>query len=412
MSFQTEGKLGERPIYKVLQDVIRTKATGVLTIQGESDTIMMAFELGLCVSVESHYPKDNLKLGNLLTKRGFLSEVQLQDILEKQKKTFLKLGYLARDAKYITLNQLLDVLEDQVLLILFPCLTWKNGLFFFRAEDAVPYDRDSSRLLDLTFVASKGEEILKNYAWICQRLPDHSAIPVLNPETQVVSSGVQPEDIAKSDTRAIILTPEQERVYNLINGVYSVDEICNTCHQFKWMTLKSIVDLDDLGVITIPAVETSRQKYKIQWLGTIQKFQSVAKYAAIGSGIVLVLVSISFIPIRFIPKQDSSKLEIIYNLETVEKINQIRFALASYRIEKGDYPEFINDLADAGILTEKDLLDAWEQKFYYRRFNKGYTIISEGGDEKWATSDDFKVEDFDNWDISVSFFPGELLRDF
>ncbi len=52
---------------------------------------------------------------------------------------------------------------------------------------------------------------------------------------------------------------------------------------------------------------------------------------------------------------------------SVSQLARIQAALEVYRLEKGEVPEKLDTLVEAGLLGGDDLSYPWREKYYYRR---------------------------------------------
>ncbi len=403
--FITQGALAERPFYKILRDLIRDKATGVLTVQGESDTIVCTFEMGLCVRAESHYPDESIRIGQLMMKRGFISENQLTEILEKQTQTLRKFGFIARKEGYIELPDLMDIIEDQILLILFPCFCWRTGFFYFRNEDTVPYDQESSRPIDLDPIVEIGPKILKNWDWLKERLPDWDLIPQLVPDVVVVPQSADPEHGEIAGNAPVVLTPGQEKVYNLCNSVFSIREIVNACHQFPYFSFEALLDLEDMGVIRIPQQEKARSRLVENLEDVFHQISHNIRFVFIPVGVLALGALLYLLPVKSISGISYKKNSQCMEVRTRFKMDRIHFALEGYCFQAGKYPDFLDELIETNIISSKDISDAWGAKFFYRKSEDGFELISEGEDGEWATADDLKITYRQPCCSEINFFP-------
>ena len=405
MKFQREGNLAERPFFRVVGDIIRLKATGTLIVQGDFTTDYLSFENGLCVSVDVTGGREDIPLGQLLVNRGYLTPDQVNGLLEEQKKSLVKFGFLARQTGHVTALQLMEVLEDQILLHIAPCFTWPRGLFHFRFEDSVLYDKDSSRPVDLSVFVDVGEEILKNWPWMSKRIAAPDLIPVPAPGTRVLPPGVQLEAFSGPGTPPVVLTPETERVYHLVDGIRSIRSILDSCRQFEYFSVKALIDLEDAGAIQIPLQEKKRETTKHDWDSIISAITSQSKtvLAAIAAlvGILVLLV----VPIRLLPSitLDAPVREnaILTKLQT----QRVQYALVAFYVVNRRFPDFASELIDGGYLMDHDLIDPYGSKIFYKKSKNGYIVACQGKDKVWATADDYKVEEREFQIESGSFFP-------
>ncbi len=400
-----EGNLAERPFFRVVGDIIRLKATGILIVQGEFNTVYLSFENGLCVSVEVTGGREDIPLGQLMVNRGYLLQDQVNALLEEQKKSLVKFGFLARQSGLVTTIQLMEVLEDQMLLHIAPCFTWLRGLFHFRYEDSVLYDKDSSRPIDLSEFVDVGDVILKNWSWMSKRIADPDLIPVPVPGVRVLPPGVQLEAFTGPGTPPVVLTPETERVYHLIDGIRSIRSILDCCRQFEFFSVKALIDLEDTGAIQIPMQERKKETRQHDWDSIVSTIASQSKTVLAAIAAVVGILVLLVVPIRLLPpitlEAPAREKTILTKLQT----QRVQYALVAYYIVNRRFPDFASELIDGGYLQEHDLIDPYGSKVFYKKSKTGYIVACQGEDKVWATADDYKVEEREFQIESGSFFP-------
>ncbi len=57
------------------------------------------------------------------------------------------------------------------------------------------------------------------------------------------------------------------------------------------------------------------------------------------------------------------------------QLARLRGALDVYRVEKGGYPERLDELVEAGLVSGRDLSHPWSQPYFYRRRPEGGFIL-------------------------------------
>ncbi|MBN1356386.1 DUF4388 domain-containing protein [bacterium] len=406
MNLNSTGRLSETSVYRVFQSITVKKFTGILTVQSETDTVMFTFEQGLCVHAESQYPRDDLRLGRFLLIRGLITENQLNTLLEEHTRKYIKLGSLAREKGHVDLNQLMDTLEDQILLIVFQCMTWKTGSYFMKPKESVHYDRDTTRPIDLGEVVEKGPDIARQWPEIIRRIPDQSAVPRLIPEIFVVPESVEIDSAGKG--HPIVLTPQQEIVYNHINGVFPVQAVIQACHQFAWDSYKAVVDLEDLGVLEIPTPETGYSTFR----GKMREIQDTislnVKFILIPVIVLILLVVLRFMPGELLPLSTPGDKTLTAVVQTKVKMQNVHLALQVFKLIHGKHPQFLTELIDARMLSENDVIDAWGKKLYFHSSRNEIEIVSQGRDGSWATRDDLRLNGSRIAENDVCFFPGSI----
>ncbi len=118
------------------------KQSGRLTIRDKSkaQTMTAFFRDGRFLHLQNHHnPPANL-LGNMLLTGGFITENQLQDAIERNKRTGQPLGYLLMNAGYISRDKLNGPLRLQTEENLQKLFSWKEGSFVFGDGKLSTYD--------------------------------------------------------------------------------------------------------------------------------------------------------------------------------------------------------------------------------------------------------------------------------
>jgi Mrp family chromosome partitioning ATPase len=120
------------------------KQNGRLTIRDQSKTQTMTayFQDGRFLHLHNHNnPPANL-LGNMLLTGGFITEDQLQDAMERNKRTGQPLGYILMNAGYISRDKLRGPLGLQTEENLQKLFSWKEGSFAFGNGKLSTYDKE------------------------------------------------------------------------------------------------------------------------------------------------------------------------------------------------------------------------------------------------------------------------------
>ncbi|MCD4654714.1 DUF4388 domain-containing protein, partial [bacterium] len=291
--FPIEGSLQDFPVYRLLADLSGNRLSGVLTISGDMDTVDIYLSNGFCVRADSHYPRDKILFGQLMLARRYCSEEQLTELLKKQETELILLGKLANKAGYISDIELSRLIEDQILLMIYPTLSWTRGVYYFQKMKSVPYSENCFRPVDLKPIFRIGPKILKSWDWMLSRIPEDEVLPTKCNDVTVVSEGVQVEHSTETDgIHPHVLTRAQEKTFALIDGQRSIREVCDANHLFEWLTRMSILDLQDAGVISIPLKVLSKKK-KTKEKKADQKIRFTLPNLDLSSHIPLVMKSIA-----------------------------------------------------------------------------------------------------------------------
>ncbi|HKL48881.1 MAG TPA: DUF4388 domain-containing protein [Desulfuromonadales bacterium] len=129
------GDLEHLPIVDVIQLMNSTRKSGILNINGRKGESQLVFKDGFIVSA-SHL-NNSVRIGEVLLKRGAITEEALEKALEEQSKagddraplvvTLLEMGILEEHEAYKGLHELIEMTIIEI-------LTWKKGAFLLEAN--------------------------------------------------------------------------------------------------------------------------------------------------------------------------------------------------------------------------------------------------------------------------------------
>lgn len=422
LKFQVEGLVSEYPVYRLLADISGSKLSGILTISGDDDTIDIHLDDGCCVRVGSHYPRDGLLLGQLMVYRGYCNQEQLDELLETQKTSLILLGRLALDAGYLSETELRRLLEDQILLAMFSSLSWKNGVYYFKQKEKVPYSLESVRPVDLKPVFRLGQKILKSWSWMRERLITDELVPTRVEGVTVVPEGVQVEHSTESET-PVVLTRPQEKLWNFVDGERTIREILDSVHLFEWNGRISLIDLEDAGVISIPKKAPKKRKKVVKDSGESESSFSLPKIdfkrytplLAKGAAGLVVLIGLIY-GMTLVPWsqvfQSTEVPETVVEyvspkarIWTGDNADKISIAVSVYHLYTNAYPTTLSNLVDDQLIEPDVLSDGWNNEFIYEHQDGRFKLISKGPDKTAGTDDDLVISGQASDHVFGCYFP-------
>src|SRR5512141_1234284 len=112
-----EGTLKVFSLTDIFQVLGLQRKSGVLTVEGEDDTVTISFLGGSVVAAESAKRRLDNRLGTLLVRAGRLGEDQLAQVLDLQKETQQRLGFLLIRDRLVSPEDLRDALRLQIMRI-------------------------------------------------------------------------------------------------------------------------------------------------------------------------------------------------------------------------------------------------------------------------------------------------------
>src|SRR5512146_49894 len=134
-----EGTLRVFSLNDIFQVLGLQRKSGVLTVEGEDDTVTISFLGGQVVSAESAAKRLDNRIGSLLVRAGRITQEQLDALLQVQTETQQRLGFLLIRDRLVTPQDLREALRLQIFRIVFSAFRWADGRFRFTQEGPIDY---------------------------------------------------------------------------------------------------------------------------------------------------------------------------------------------------------------------------------------------------------------------------------
>ncbi len=126
-----QGTLDKCSMDDLFSIIALKKQSGQLIVKNDTKSMTAVFEDGRLFHLQSQdIPFDN-RLGTMLLRGGFITESQLKDALERNKRTGQPLGYILINAGYVNQDKLRGPLKLQTEEHLHRLFSWKQGTFVF-----------------------------------------------------------------------------------------------------------------------------------------------------------------------------------------------------------------------------------------------------------------------------------------
>ena len=259
-----EGTLLDFSFADILQLISLQRKTGVLTLKNDENLVTVSFLEGCIVgaSTLNQHPED--MIGLILTKRGEVSEVELEAALRRQEETLQRLGRILIDHHVVPVDTVRIALHQQILQIVYRVFRWSDGEYHFSQETDIDYDRDLMEPMAADSIIMEGARMTDEWPFIDQRIPDREAVYIkVDPsrELEVVTATFDDfeelgfsfeEGEKKTDSDEVVgnqVSDAQMTVYQLVNGTNSINEIILESTLVEFETCKALADLKDRGLI-------------------------------------------------------------------------------------------------------------------------------------------------------------------
>ena len=392
-----EGTLLDFSFADILQLISLQRKTGVLTLKTEENLVTVSFLEGCIVgaSTLNQHPED--MIGLILTKRGEVSEVELEAALRRQEETLQRLGRILIDHHVVPVDTVRIALHQQILQIVYRVFRWSDGEYHFSQETDIDYDRDLMEPMAADSIIMEGARMTDEWPFIDQRIPDREAVFLkVDPsrELEVVASTFDDFDelgfsfeeggSQKSTSEKIPdnqVTDNQMTVFQLVNGTNSINEIILESTLVEFETCKALADLRERDLIREASQEEIARELRreVKEVSTPSWSPASLPWLAVP---FLILLGFSLMIIPRNPVNPGFKLRQNfwdrYVLQSVSWIGLDRVARGAetYFILNGYYPDGVEELVTGvpGIPPR----DPWKRP--YRLVTRGGKVLVTGSD--------------------------------
>jgi hypothetical protein len=361
-----EGTLRVFSLTDIFQMLGLQRKTGVLTVEGEDDTITISFLGGQVVAAESEARRLENRLGNLLQRAGYVSQEQLEHVLTMQKETQQRMGFLLVRERLVDPQELREALRLQISRIVYSAFRWSDGKFRFSQEGMVDYDADHMAPVSTDTILMEAAQMVDEWPLLEKKIGSLASIYRRAPGVEglkLVHGQKNPPEGTLSVTKA------EAETWRWTDGERSIGEVMERAFLSDFEVLKGTADLMARHLIEAGAV--------------VRPIQPAAaprppERAGIGARAMilwLVVAALAVGAFYLIPRnpanlffRSAGGVEEGAELRKAVSLNRavsIERAVRIYYDASGRYPRSLEDLVVAGILDTDALQDPYGRPYRY-----------------------------------------------
>ncbi len=389
-----KGTLKDFGIAEILQLIGQQAKSGILHLEARDDVIHIAIADGCVVRAEAAGRKTTERLGTLLVRADLISKEELEYALDLQKKSLRRLGDILVEQRFVSKEDLREMTALQTTETIYRLFHWKSGTYEFEPGD-VEWDRETVTPLRAESVLMEGFRQVDEWPLVRKKIfstaMTFERLRPLEPERAAAPAGRGDKDEeldaafdglgdGRKTGEHSKLGKNERRVYELAAPGRSVERIVDLSRLGEFETCKALLRLLNLGYLAALPPAKSRAAaavgaYALDWQARIRRGTTrVAATVAIAAA----LAGIAYWADRrglatsggaSVGDNAAQRFLARYQLE------RLRGALEVYRVEKGEYPERLPQLVDAGLASRRDLSYPWAQEYYYRRSPEGRFVL-------------------------------------
>src|SRR2546425_11848850 len=392
-----KGTLNDFRLAVIFQLIGIQKKTGVLTLKNDKEVVTVSFVEGSVVSADAFHRRLEDRLGTVLVKSGRITETQLQEALRIQKNTLKRMGSILVENKFIDAVALREALQVQISQMVYRLFRWRDGEYDFTQEERVDYDKEHVVPMSAESVLMEGARILDEWPMIEKGIKPFSAVfPPANVEiAPAPRTGTWP--VEDEPARGVTLSEEDRRVYQLVNGKRTVQEIVERCSLSEFDTCRILYELvgrqllEEMrtpgprvaAAVPAPSVEARRATPRLPLAVGYLILVAVAGGLVMrrGETIVRGLGQVGSAMPYLTPLIGSEDVRSIRDSIARSRMQRIDFAIQVYFLRNRGYPENLARLVTDHLVKPSAILDPLGRPFGYEVLPSGYRISFSAGGE-------------------------------
>jgi len=355
------GTLRDFSLGEILQLIGYQRKTGVLTVEGEQDTVLVSFVDGHVVAADSVKRPFENRVGSLLVRAGKITPDVLNRALEEQRRTRQRLGSALLARKAISADDLRTALRTQILNLIYRLFRWKDGRYFFSQESSVDYDSDNFTPVATENILMEAARMSDEWPLIEGRIPSTDLVFRRAPGTESLSlvsaeAGAKPGELGVSREEAL--------VWKLVDGTRTVAEITESTFLSDFEVVKAMDQLIGrqllVAVARTSAPAPSSTSAPILSAASAEPSRWVPA-ALLAAGLLgLCIFSASYLPknpanILVRSTRPGGFLASLENSIAVSRLQRVDRGIELYYLSQGVYPPNLSALGSVSILEDYSL---------------------------------------------------------
>jgi hypothetical protein len=409
------GTLGDFSLADILQLIGLQRKTGILVLRHGDEQVTVGFEDGRVVAADSSERPAELKIGQLLIRRGKLSASRLDEALRVQKETLQRLGHVLAERKWIDRDTMRRQLTLQITETVYGLFRWHGGEYDFQPQDRIEWDRDFVQPIPAEHLLMEGARMVDEWPIIERVLPDQYvtlrptrlALRVLATSSesqegqgsiydQDIDFGFIPADPLMETEARPRLSPIELQVLRWVDGKRPAYEVAELTELGAFDAFKTMARLIELRLLERAEAEQAPERREQSptrgWLRSAAPAKAgallLAGLAVVGSVAALwqflLVIRPDLSPARLPTPlfsagwiEDHTGLARLRQAISSARMNRIEQAIEVYYLDTTEWPNRLSDLVDAELLAAAVTIDPWGRPYRHEGFRWGYRLSQE-----------------------------------
>jgi hypothetical protein len=361
-----EGTLRVFSLNDIFQVLGLQRKSGVLTVEGEDDTVTISFLGGQVVSAESAAKRLDNRIGSLLVRAGRITQEQLDALLQVQTETQQRLGFLLIRDRLVTPQDLREALRLQIFRIVFSAFRWADGRFRFTQEGPIDYDADHMSPVPTESILMEAAQMLDEWPLLEKKIRSRDLVYRRAPGVEDLRLVTSPDQAGEG---ALAVSRQEAEAWRLVDGDRPVAEILDRAFLSEFDVYKGLADLLDRNLIE-PGRSRAAAPIPVPEAAAPEPARTTVLLAAWGVVLILCLAGAFAGPrnpwnLLLRPAADSPVVADLFKSLSLARLVRIERAVRVYYDSTGQYPKSLEDLILAGILDEEMVRDPYGRPYRY-----------------------------------------------
>jgi len=357
------GTLRDFSLGEILQLIGFQRKTGILTIEGDDDTVSISFLDGRVVSADSHRADLENRLGRLLERAGKIDAGGLERVLEEQRRTRQRLGAILLSQGRVSGSDLRLALRTQILNLIYRLFRWEDGRYYFSQLSTVSYDSDNFTPVETENILMEAARMSDEWPLIHVRIPSLDVVFRRAPGTETLK--LVPDTGDPPGPAALAVGRNEVMAWEAIDGRRTLAELTESIFLSDFDTVKAVDQLLGRQLIAeVPrAPEPAREPMALNRAQEPEPGEEpvpgspwplwIALAALLAASVFLMTRNHANVLID--PAQRSASLGLISRAIEISRLQRVDRGIEVFYLSQGKYPETLADLPAAFILPELEL---------------------------------------------------------
>ncbi|HKF45383.1 MAG TPA: DUF4388 domain-containing protein [Thermoanaerobaculia bacterium] len=357
-----EGTLRDFSVTDLVQMLGLQRKTGMLSVEGAEDRILVSFEAGQIVSADSEASSLDERVGNLLVRSGRLAPAELLRALEDRKTTQSSLGSLLLRDRYVSVEDLREAFRLQIHRIVLPACRWKEGKFRFN-PGAVATNDGPLLALPVDAVLMESVQVLDEWPRLEQKVPSRDLVMHRAPGVENLHLVVQADQAGEG---SLLVSRREAETWKWVDGRRRVSDILERAFLSDLEVYLALADLLDRNLIMA--------EYAQPGAGAPRAAREPAVSArAAGLWLIVLLLGASALlevprsswNVLWRPRGERRETSRFLGSVSLARLASIERAVRVYYDATGQYPRSLEDLLNVRVLDPRVSSDPYGNPYRY-----------------------------------------------